>query len=411
MLAVQVVEGTGHSANTLPGVYQHRLRRIKPLTGLQKPLEAIRMDAHGQAQRVHLIQLCLRFEVAGIHQIDTVDISLLLVCAGTCNHHKRMILMACPAGQRINRKLSLCDGSFHHIALSGPCTVERGQFIILIGYIQTGAHDALKVDPFFSLIDHCGTAQQSIRILKNAVAQNDLQAQIGVSHGYFQSLGIVTKGGRHAGQRRLTAEDPVFLVPKAAHPVSCIAAHRHSSATKIARTENRILKGHCPVKTHHIPFHRMQRTRGFLPWEQVVTVRISQLCAVVKMLQMNTCVNAHHVGGILCVDLKDLRLLVIDDAHNSLLKDTGLIPDYRMICWHSVPKCRFCSYFISPQLKSTVPVRKSSGLSSVSVQQLINSLSVITTLWTRSAKIAGSFRFRKRLLVTVTFPWTQLPLS
>ena len=200
MFAVQVMEGTGHSADTLVGVHQHRLRRIKPSSGLQQPLEAIRMDAHGQTQGVQMIQLRLGAEITGIHQIDAVDISLLLVCAGTCNHHKRMILMACPAGQRINRKLSLCDGSFHHIALSGPCTVERGQFIILIGYIQTGAHDALKVDPFFSLIDHCGTAQQSIRILKNAVAQNDLQAQIGVSHGYFQSLSIVAKGGRQTGQ-------------------------------------------------------------------------------------------------------------------------------------------------------------------------------------------------------------------
>ena len=78
MIAVEVVEGVGHTVQARAGVGQHRLRGLEALAGGQTPGEVPGMDADHRPELLLLAHLHLGQEVAGVDQVHGVNLPLIL---------------------------------------------------------------------------------------------------------------------------------------------------------------------------------------------------------------------------------------------------------------------------------------------------------------------------------------------
>ena len=78
VVPIEVMEGVGHAAQPLAGIDHDSLGCLEGFSGLQCEGETVRVDAQSHADRIVGITFDLAAEVAGIDQVESIDLALVL---------------------------------------------------------------------------------------------------------------------------------------------------------------------------------------------------------------------------------------------------------------------------------------------------------------------------------------------
>ncbi len=135
-LTVQPVVRPGHAADSLVGIDEHRFRRLEAVTRLKQPLEAERIDPHGDTGRSVLVHLRFGKEVAAVHQIEAVGFTAVLPGIRGEQGEERILLVAARPPLAVNTLPAGVQRSTDNMPFPGPRAGEVQQLIIGMREIQ-----------------------------------------------------------------------------------------------------------------------------------------------------------------------------------------------------------------------------------------------------------------------------------
>ena len=321
MVFVQIVEGSGHLAKALIGVYHNGFGGLKGSAGIQHPLEGVGVKPKTHPHAVLMIQFGLGDKVAGINEIHGVYVAALLIGAVGSKSHKGLYLMAGLTAQGGYNVLSDGDSAHGRVALSAPAAMEGDQIKIFIVHIQTGAQDFFKIQLLRPFIDRYNAADDGVGVLEGAVAQEDFQPDQPIPQDDCQSLRsscgfLPGKGGGHSRKGRFIVHELIALIGQLAGVVSSFVSYLQAGVPEITRTPGRILEAEAVHKADLVLF--VQEVIRLLPLrsaEQIKSVAVLHPRSIIHVSQIFVLHNAHKIGGVGSVDLKNFLFVANLDCH------------------------------------------------------------------------------------------------
>ena len=138
--AEQAVEGLGHGIQSLLCIDQHCLRCLEGLARLQGPGEGIGVDPHGHPGGVIGVHICLRQEVAGIHQGQAEAFTTLFGGFPALQAQERIVVVGRMAPEGVNGLHSGVQGMHFNVPLPGPGTCQHHLFPVVVRQVQRPPH-------------------------------------------------------------------------------------------------------------------------------------------------------------------------------------------------------------------------------------------------------------------------------
>ncbi len=142
--AEQAVEGLGHGIQSLLCIDQHCLRCLEGLTRLQGPGEGIGVDPHGHPGGVIGVHICLRQEVAGIHQGQAEAFTTLFGGFPALQAQERIVVVGRMAPEGVNGLHSGVQGMHFNVPLPGPGTCQHHLFPVVVRQVQGQGHHPVQ---------------------------------------------------------------------------------------------------------------------------------------------------------------------------------------------------------------------------------------------------------------------------
>ena len=119
VLTVEVMEGARHFAYALIGVYHYYLGGGESFARFKEPFKIKGIYAHDETCLFVLCDFCLSEEVARINEVETEDLSHILVCIMCAQCNEWVVLVGGFAAAGIYALLAVVEGCAFNMAL--PC--------------------------------------------------------------------------------------------------------------------------------------------------------------------------------------------------------------------------------------------------------------------------------------------------
>ena len=79
MIAVEIMEGSGHCAKSARRIYHNYFRSLKGFARIQLPAKVLRMNSHDHTKLVKLIVLYHSLKVTGIYEIHCINFTVIVI--------------------------------------------------------------------------------------------------------------------------------------------------------------------------------------------------------------------------------------------------------------------------------------------------------------------------------------------
>ena len=134
------MKGLAHSVKSSFRIYHYHLRCLEGFAFSKCPLKSVRMDSHQHTGGIIVIHLSLRKKIAAVHQTESVNLSLELVCIFTGKRKERVELIAAASTHTVNALDTVIQLMSSHMTLSCPHTGKIDHLIILVRQIKAETH-------------------------------------------------------------------------------------------------------------------------------------------------------------------------------------------------------------------------------------------------------------------------------
>ena len=316
---VELVESAAHGPHALAGVDHHRLRRLELPAGGQLPVKAEGVDAHCHPRGIPVVHLHLGQKVPGVDQGEAHDLALVLVCAGTAQHNKRIVVVGgvAPCGfHRLDALLQLPD---LHEPLTGPGAGEMDELIPAVRQVQAQAHSRSEMQVLPAPVFQTGGAGQRGLSGKDGVVEVQLDLQQRVPQADRESLRLPVRLAVRGGQTRqggLSRRDGVGVVDKVCNPAAVGLAQLHRRVAEVCGAIDRVLllavfQGEIAVPLKHAGAHgpgaQLQQVVKALP--------VPDRLAAVQLAQRAVGQYLHQITDLSVGQMEGLGRFVVKNAH------------------------------------------------------------------------------------------------
>ena len=319
----EAVIDLGKPAQPLIAVCKDDLRGGKLLAGLQKPAEAIVMDAGDQADQAVLGQFHIGAETAGIDRHHAAAGAGFLRGLPVAEDHKRIVVMAGRTPGGGNRLDGICQVHALYLAFHGMTAVEVDQIPLPEGQVQAGRGHLVQLQRAIAVICQPDRTGNDILLCKHAVQEFQAQPCNRVLQAHGQRFGLIVfvVGGGQAVQCIFAGGYLVRNIKevRAAHPGGIGDGNRaeaevpHIAAGILLRQDVRRRQ---PVKAMGVIIGRETHIRRRV---QGGKISLPDPAAIIQVQQMPPAVDLHTVACVVCFQPKDPTRVLKDNAHGSSL--------------------------------------------------------------------------------------------
>ena len=149
------------------------------------------MDSHQHTGGIIVVHLGLRKEIAAVHQTESVNLSLELVCIFTGKRKERIELVAAASAHTVNALDTVIQLMSSHMALSRPHTGKIDHLIILVRQVYTGAHCREKCNLFVRITFKTYTSCDDRKCFINRIQKDNLCSNTCILQNQLQCLCLI----------------------------------------------------------------------------------------------------------------------------------------------------------------------------------------------------------------------------
>ena len=245
---VEVVVRPAHPAESLVRVDEDRFRRRKALPPAKLPGEVLRIDAEKDTRHVEGRHLDLLEMVPAVHQRKTVDLPVLLRCAGPHEGDKRILLRS--AG-RSGKALNCLDPAFQParvgMALPSPRSGQLQHLIVHIEELDAGRERFQERDRLLPVLGKTAVAGDDRIIAEQRIGQREVCPAHLIGEGDLKRFRLIFRlrvRRRQAGKRRLSRKDLIPPELEVRHTAPVRLKDLACGGAVITGAEERVLLAH-----------------------------------------------------------------------------------------------------------------------------------------------------------------------
>ena len=241
---VKIMVDPAHAAQAPVCPDHDRFGRLERFPSLQFPGEAIRMDAHHNADCLITVFFRPCQEVTAVDQGESHDLSLLFIRSGAFEDDKRILLVRRMAPQALDGDSAGRQRPGHGMTFPGPGTGQLDPFIFRIRQVQAHTHGPLQDQRFCSFIVEEGAPGNNTFRRKDGIIQDQLQTGHSVLQEQLQGHRfpvIFCINGRKSFQLRLALHDLIGPVAEAADSAAVFMPYHDSRLPEISVSEDAVL--------------------------------------------------------------------------------------------------------------------------------------------------------------------------
>ena len=201
---------------------------MKRFPRFQVPAEFPRVNPHGNAGNMKIVNLGLRKEIAAVDKAYANGLARLLCCVAAFQRQKRVKLMAAVSPHAVNRLDSGVKRMLRNPAFPSPRAVEVEHDVIAARQVEGKAHSRVEKKAL-AFAGKAGAAGNDGHLRINGVNQRQLCLQHRVAQVNFKRFGfpvIFHISGRQALQFRFSGINPMCFVLKIRYKPAVRVLHR-----------------------------------------------------------------------------------------------------------------------------------------------------------------------------------------
>ena len=149
------------------------------------------MDSHQHTGGIIVVHLGLRKKIAAVHQTESVNLSLKLVCIFTGKRKEWVELIAAASTHTVNALDTVIQLMSSHMTLSRPHTGKIDHLIILVRQIYTGAHCRKKCNLFIRITFKTYTSCDDRKCFINRIQKDNLCSNTCILQNQLQCLCLI----------------------------------------------------------------------------------------------------------------------------------------------------------------------------------------------------------------------------